>query len=42
MPIDFRTRPPGDRGPEIQVHRYDRYTLILRQNKAVHHEAPFL
>ena len=57
MPIDFRTRPPGDldvrwiygspsarhnRDPEIQVHRYDEHTVILRQNKAVHYEAPFL
>jgi hydroxyacylglutathione hydrolase len=57
MPIDFRTRPPGDldvrwihgspssrhnRDPELQVHRYDEHTVILRQNKAVHYEAPFL
>jgi glyoxylase-like metal-dependent hydrolase (beta-lactamase superfamily II) len=28
--------------PEIQVHAYDQDTLILRQNKAVHYEAPFL
>ncbi|MFF2073979.1 MBL fold metallo-hydrolase [Kitasatospora sp. NPDC058162] len=28
--------------PEIQVHAYDEHTVILRQNKAVHYEAPFL
>jgi hydroxyacylglutathione hydrolase len=28
--------------PEIQVHEYDEHTFILRQNKAVHYEAPFL
>ncbi|MGW4895417.1 MBL fold metallo-hydrolase [Kitasatospora sp. NPDC004240] len=28
--------------PEIQVHRYDEHTVILRQNKAVNYEAPFL
>ena len=28
--------------PEIQVHAYDQDTFILRQNKAVHYEAPFL
>ncbi|HEX3589778.1 MAG TPA: MBL fold metallo-hydrolase [Pseudonocardiaceae bacterium] len=28
--------------PPIQVHAYDEHTLILRQNKAVHYEAPFL
>ena len=31
-----------NRDPELQVHRYDEHTVILRQNKAVHHEAPFL
>lgn len=31
-----------DRGPEIQVHRYDQRTVILRQNMSVHYEAPFL
>ncbi|GAA2746969.1 MBL fold metallo-hydrolase [Kitasatospora cinereorecta] len=31
-----------DTGPEIQVHAYDEATVILRQNKAVHYEAPFL
>ena len=28
--------------PEIQVHRYDEHTVILRQNKAVDYEAPFM
>jgi glyoxylase-like metal-dependent hydrolase (beta-lactamase superfamily II) len=28
--------------PDIQVHEYDPHTYILRQNKAVHYEAPFL
>lgn len=31
-----------NRDPELQVHHYDRHTVILRQNKAVHYEAPFL
>ena len=28
--------------PPIQVHAYDAHTFILRQNKAIHYEAPFL
>ncbi|MEV6839595.1 MBL fold metallo-hydrolase [Streptomyces sp. NPDC051133] len=28
--------------PDIQVHAYDEHTFVLRQNKAVHYEAPFL
>jgi glyoxylase-like metal-dependent hydrolase (beta-lactamase superfamily II) len=33
----------GARGePAIQVHRYDEHTVILRQGKSVHYEAPFL
>jgi hydroxyacylglutathione hydrolase len=28
--------------PPIQVHRYDEHTVILRQSKSVHYEAPFL
>lgn len=28
--------------PDIQVHAYDEHTVILRQNMAVHFEAPFL
>ncbi|MCG6494055.1 MBL fold metallo-hydrolase [Kitasatospora sp. A2-31] len=28
--------------PELQVHRYDEHTVILRQNMAVNYEAPFL
>ncbi|GAA0673096.1 hypothetical protein GCM10010193_27200 [Kitasatospora atroaurantiaca] len=31
-----------DPAPEIQVHAYDENTLILRQNKSVHYEAPFM
>jgi glyoxylase-like metal-dependent hydrolase (beta-lactamase superfamily II) len=28
--------------PPVQVHVYDEHTFVLRQNKAVHYEAPFL
>jgi hydroxyacylglutathione hydrolase len=28
--------------PPIQVHHYDEHTVILRQSKAVHYEAPFM
>ncbi|MFI6407460.1 MBL fold metallo-hydrolase [Streptomyces sp. NPDC050548] len=28
--------------PDIQVHAYDEHSYVLRQNKAVHYEAPFL
>ncbi len=28
--------------PPIQVHRYDEHTIIMRQSKAVHAEAPFM
>jgi hydroxyacylglutathione hydrolase len=28
--------------PPIQVHRYDPHTVIMRQSKAVHYEAPFM
>jgi glyoxylase-like metal-dependent hydrolase (beta-lactamase superfamily II) len=31
---------PGE--PSIQIHRYDERTVILRQAKSVHYEAPFL
>ncbi|MFB7909749.1 MBL fold metallo-hydrolase [Kitasatospora sp. NPDC056076] len=31
-----------DTDPEIQAYAYDENTVILRQNKAVHYEAPFL
>lgn len=31
-----------DTDPPIQVHAYDEHTYLLRQNKAVHYEAPFL
>ena len=36
---------PGRGGapePRIQVHYYDDHTVILRQSKSVHYEAPFL
>jgi hydroxyacylglutathione hydrolase len=28
--------------PDIQIHDYDEHTFILRQNKAIHYEAPFM
>ncbi|MEU6370095.1 MBL fold metallo-hydrolase [Streptomyces sp. NPDC046931] len=28
--------------PDIQIHRYDEHTFILRQNMAINYEAPFL
>ncbi|GLX08892.1 MBL fold metallo-hydrolase [Microbispora sp. NBRC 16548] len=28
--------------PDIQVHRYDEHTFVLRQNKAINYEAPFM
>ncbi|GLW12061.1 hypothetical protein Misp01_71890 [Microtetraspora sp. NBRC 13810] len=28
--------------PDIQVHHYDEHTVILRQNKAIDYEAPFM
>ena len=31
-----------DPGPPIQVHVYDEHTIILRQSKTTHYEAPFL
>ncbi|GLZ33871.1 hypothetical protein Lesp02_60590 [Lentzea sp. NBRC 105346] len=31
-----------DPAPPIQVHSYDSRTFILRQNKSVHYEAPFM
>ena len=34
--------PKHDTAPEIQVHRYEPNTVILRQNKSVHYEGPFL
>src|SRR5258707_885606 len=33
---------PGPHPPPIQVHRYDEHTVILRQSKSVHYEAPFI
>ncbi|TXS46959.1 MBL fold metallo-hydrolase [Streptomyces sp. t39] len=37
-------RPAGEHDPAgaVQVHAYTEHTLILRQNKSVHFEAPFL
>jgi len=32
----------GEREPKIQVHYYDEHTVILRQSKSVHYEAPFM
>lgn len=34
--------PKHDKAPEIQVHEYNEHTVILRQNKSVHYEGPFL
>ena len=31
-----------NRDPDIQVHWYDDHTVILRQNKAIDYEAPFM
>jgi len=28
--------------PDIQVHRYNEHTVILRQNMAINYEAPFI
>ncbi|MFJ7780650.1 MBL fold metallo-hydrolase [Streptomyces yangpuensis] len=37
-----RPSPEHDPAPGIQVHAYSEHTVILRQNKSVHYEAPFL
>ncbi|MGP8000631.1 MAG: MBL fold metallo-hydrolase [Streptosporangiaceae bacterium] len=34
--------PKYNTDPDIQVHAADEHTYILRQNKAVHYEAPFM
>lgn len=34
--------PKHNTDPEIQVHAYNEHTYILRQNMAVHYEAPFM
>jgi glyoxylase-like metal-dependent hydrolase (beta-lactamase superfamily II) len=34
--------PRHDTEPELQVHRYNEHTVILRQNMSVNYEAPFL
>ena len=34
--------PKHNKDPDLQVHRYNDHTVIMRQNKAVHYEAPFL
>ena len=31
-----------DQDPPVQVHHYDEHTVIMRQSKSVHYEAPFL
>ncbi len=35
-------RSGASQDPPIQVHHYDEHTVILRQSKSVHYEAPFL
>ncbi len=37
-----RPSPEHDPAPAIQTHAYSEHTVILRQNKSVHYEAPFL
>ena len=34
--------PRHNADPKIQIHAHDAHTFVLRQNKAVHYEAPFL
>jgi hydroxyacylglutathione hydrolase len=34
--------PKHNTDPEIQVHFYNQHTVIMRQNMAVHYEAPFM
>ena len=34
--------PKHNTDPDIQIHFYNEHTVILRQNMAVHHEAPFM
>lgn len=34
--------PKHNTDPEIQVHFYNEHTVIMRQNMAVHYEAPFM
>ncbi|MEV6207825.1 MBL fold metallo-hydrolase [Kitasatospora sp. NPDC051914] len=46
-PLDVRwihgsTSSKHNTDPDLQVHQVDEATYILRQNKAVHYEAPFL
>jgi len=36
------TSPKHDPAPEIQIHWYDDRTVIMRQNRSVNYEAPFL
>ncbi|SDT81352.1 MBL fold metallo-hydrolase [Actinoplanes derwentensis] len=40
--IHGSTSPKHNTDPDIQVHAYNENTVILRQNKAVHYEGPFL
>lgn len=34
--------PKHNTDPDIQVHAYNEHTIVMRQNMAVHHEAPFM
>ncbi|MEO0491135.1 MAG: hydrolase glyoxylase, partial [Cyanobacteria bacterium J06659_2] len=34
--------PKHNTDPDIQVHAYNEHTIIMRQNMAVHPEAPFM
>jgi len=36
------TSPKHDPAPEIQIHWYDDRTVIMRQNRSINYEAPFL
>ncbi len=40
--IHGSSSPKHNTDPEIQVHAYNEHTYILRQNMAVHYEAPFM
>ncbi len=40
--IHGTARAHGAGDPPIQVHHYDEHTVILRQSKSVHFEAPFM
>jgi hydroxyacylglutathione hydrolase len=40
--IHGRPAKRGSGDPPVQVHHYDEHTVILRQSKSVHFEAPFM